>query len=287
MRTLQAAQLSIQLIGAAAGQSPPTQRPAPPRTPPLSIAIERRFAIAAHLRVGDTLSLSLPGAVRNSPAIVSAVYEPAPDPSTIMRRDFHVHFHLAELAALLGEPDRVDRIGVVLHAGTDPAHVAAELNHTAFGYDLFPSAQIAAQSSTTFVVVSSFHRAIALISILASTVFLLCLMMLKIEARRRDVAVLRFIGISRRTVFLSLQLEATVVALTGSLLGAMIAAVASAIINAYYRRAFDTALIFSELTPGTIFLAVGLAIALGLIVGAITAWRLVRLPPLELWSRAA
>jgi putative ABC transport system permease protein len=286
MKTILAGLLSIHLIGAAAAQSPATQRPMP-QPPRLAIAIERRFAAAARISVGDTVSISLPGASERSPAIVTAVYEPAPDPSTIMRRDFHVQFHLAELASLLGEPDRVDRIGVVLHPGADPARIAEELNRTAFGYDLFPSAQIAAQSSTTFVVVSRFHHAIALISILASTVFLLCLMMLKIEARRRDVAILRFTGISRRTIFLSLQLEATVIALAGSLLGAMIAAVASAIINAYYRHAFETSLIFSELTAGTIFLAVGLAIALGLVVGAVTAWRLVRLSPTELWSRAA
>ncbi|HEY3934516.1 MAG TPA: ABC transporter permease [Gemmatimonadales bacterium] len=276
----------IALAGPVATRPLAGQRPAIDSGALLPVAIERRFAETARLRVGDSISISAPGASTRRRGIVAAIYEPAPDPSTIMRRDFHVQFHLSDLAALLDQPDRVDRIGVVLRSGTNPAAAAAILNRTAFGYDLFPSSVIASRSSTTFIVVSRFHRAIAFISILASTIFLLCLMVLKVEERRRDVALLRFIGISRRTVFLALQLEATVIALAGSATGAVIAAVASTLVNVYYRRVFETTLIFSELTRGTVLFAMGLSVILGLGVGALSAWRLVRVAPVELWSRA-
>ena len=253
----------------------------------LAIAIERRFAAAARLHVGDTVRLSTSTTPTAALARVAAIYEPQPDPATIMRRDYHVRLHLADLALLLGQPDRVDRIGVVLQPGIDPDSAAVRLNRSAFGYDLLPSRTIAAQSSTTFIVVSRFHRAIAIISVLASAVFLLCLMLLKVEERRRDVAVLRFTGISRRTVFLALALEAAIVALCGSVLGTGIAALASAAVNSYYQRAFDTALIFSEYTARTVLFAVGLSVVLGLAAGALAAWRLVRTPPVEGWSRAA
>lgn len=255
--------------------------------PVVPIAVERRFAEAAHLSVGDTLHVTSSPAIAGSPARVVAIYDPAPDPATIMRRDFHVRLHLPDLATLLGQPDRVDRLGIVLQPGVDPDSAAARLNLTAFGYDVFPSHTIASQSSMTFVVVSRFHRAIAIISILASTVFLLCLMLLKVEERRRDVAVLRFTGISRRTVFLSLVLEAAVVAVVGSIVGAAIAAIASVAVNAFYQRAFDTALIFSQYRAGTVLFAMALSLVLGLGAGAIAAWRMVRLSPLELWGRAA
>jgi putative ABC transport system permease protein len=252
----------------------------------LSIAIERRFAAAARLRVGDTVRLSSSAISSARLARIVAIYEPQPDPSTIMRRDYHVRLHLADLALLLGQPDRVDRIGVALVPGIDPDSAASRLNRTAFGYDVFPSRTIAAQSSTTFIVVSRFHRAIAVISVLASTVFLLCLMLLKVDERRRDVAVLRFNGISRRTVWLALALEAGLVALCGSVLGAGVAAAASAAVNTYYRHAFDSALIFSEFTAPTVLFAVGLSVILGLGAGALAAWRLVRTAPVTLWSRA-
>jgi putative ABC transport system permease protein len=252
----------------------------------IPIAVERRFAEAARVGVGDTISISTPGSASH-PATVVAIYEPHADPATIMRRDYYVRMHLGDLAALLGQPDRVDRIGVAVQPGTNIDSVASRLNAGAFGFDVYASREIATRTSTTFKVVSRFHRAIAIISILASTVFLLCLMLLKVESRRRDVAVLRFTGISRRTIFVSLVLEAGVIALIGSLLGVALAAGSSRVVNLYYQRAFETPLIFSLLTLDTVLLAVGLSVVLGIGAGMLAAWRLVKLPPVELWSRAA
>jgi putative ABC transport system permease protein len=203
----------------------------------LEIAVERRFATDAKLRVGDTVWVA-PG------------------------------------------------FGVSLAAGVDPDSAAERLNRVAFGYQVYPSRDIASQSSTTFLVVSRFHRAIAIISILASAIFLLCLMVLKVEERRLDVAVLRFTGISRRTVFRSLLLEAMVIAVVGAMIGTGLAALASAVVNWYYQRSFATALIFSLLQWRTILFAIVLSIVLGLGAGALAAWRLVRTPPLALWRRA-
>jgi ABC-type lipoprotein release transport system permease subunit len=41
------------------------------------------------------------------------------------------------------------------------------------------------------------------------------------------------------------------------------------------------------LTAGTLFFAVGLSVVLGVVAGSLAAWRMVRIPPVELWSRAA
>ncbi|MEO5799604.1 MAG: FtsX-like permease family protein [Gemmatimonadales bacterium] len=260
--------------------------PLPLRAQLLEIAVERRFADDAKVHIGDTVWIAASADAPEHAARVVAVTEPAADPATIMRRDYRVRLHLPDLAAILGQPDRVDRFGVGLEPGVDPDSAAERLNRVAFGYQVFRSSEIASQSSTTFLVVSRFHRAIAIISILASAVFLLCLMVLKVEERRLDVAVLRFTGISRRTVFRSLLLEAMVVAVAGALLGTGIAAVASAIVNWYYQRTFSTALIFSLLQWRTILFAVVLSIVLGLGAGSLAAWRLVRTPPLTLWRRA-
>ena len=252
----------------------------------LDVAVERRFAEVAGIKVGDTVHVA-PGAdAPERPARIVAIIEPAADPATIMRRDYRVRLHLADLADILGQPDRVDRVAVALEAGVDPDSAAARLNLAAFGYEVFPSRVIASQSSTTFLVVSRFHRAIAIISVLASAIFLLCLMVLKVEERRLDVAVLRFTGISRRTVFRSLMLEAMIIAVVGALAGVLLAAVASTIVNAYYQRTFSTSLIFSLLQWRTILFAVALSIALGLGAGALAAWRMVRTAPLTLWRRA-
>jgi len=250
------------------------------------IAVQRSTALTLGLRVGDTVRLGTAPDSLIRRAVVTAIYEPRPDPAEITRRSEGVRLHLPDLAGLLGAPDRVDRFGVALHAGVAADGAAAALNGNAFGFRAYPSAEIAGQSSQTFLVVSRFHRAIAVITIVASAVFLLCIMLLKVEERRLDAAVMRFVGVRRRTIFGALVLEAAVVAVVGAVLGAGIAFVAGALTNAYYQRFFATDLIFSLITPRIVLFGVTLSLVLGLAAGAAAAWRLVRTPPLVLWGRA-
>ncbi len=250
-----------------------------------AIAVERRLAAQLGLSVGDTVRLGpTPDSVRLA-ATVAAVFEPRPDPAEIARPNRRIRMHLPDLAALLGAPDRVDRFGVALRPGVRPDSAAAILDRSAFGYQAFSSRAIASGSSQTFRVVSRFHRAIAVISIVASAVFLLCIMLLKVEERRLDAAVMRFVGVRRRTIFGALVLEAALVAVVGSAVGAVLAVVAGAATNAYYRRFFDTALTFSIITPRIVAFSVALSLALGLLAGAAAAARLVRTRPMVLWGR--
>ena len=252
----------------------------------VDLALERSTAQRLGLGVGDTVRLGTAPDSLLRLGVVRAIYRPRPDPAEIARRALQARFHLPDLADLLGAPDRVDRFGLALAPGISPDSAAAELNRSAFGFRSYPSAEIASESSQTFKVVSRFHRAIAVITIVASAVFLLCVMLLKVEERRLDAAVMRFVGVRRRTIFYALLLEAAVLALAGSVLGIGIAFVAGAVTNAYYRRFFDTQLIFSVITPRIVGLGVGLSLVLGLAAGAIAAARLVRTRPMVLWGRA-
>jgi putative ABC transport system permease protein len=249
------------------------------------IAVERRMAAGLGLRVGDTLRLGVAPDALERLVRVAAIYEPAADPATVLRRELRLRMHLPDLAALLGHPDRVDRFGVALLPGASADSAARAFNQAAFGYRAHPSSRIASESSQTFRVVSRFHRAIAVITIVASAIFLLCIMLLKVEERRMDAAVMRFVGIRRRTIFLALLLEAAVVAVLGSVLGVAIAWVSSAATNLYYQRFFDTRLVFSLLTPDIVRFSVLLSLVLGLAAGALAAWRLVRTKPMALWGR--
>ncbi|HYC33415.1 MAG TPA: FtsX-like permease family protein [Gemmatimonadales bacterium] len=250
------------------------------------VAVPTATAEALGLRVGDTVRIgAAPDSLRRL-AVVSAIYEPRPDPAEITRRAYGLRLHLPDLAALLGAPDRVDRFGVALRRGVTADSAAALLNAGAFGFRAYPSDSIASGSSQTFLVVSRFHRAIAVITIVASAVFLLCIMLLKVEERRMDAAVMRFVGVRRRTIFGALLLEAAVLAVAGAVLGAGIAYVASAITNAYYQRFFRTDLVFSLITVRILLFGVSLSLLLGLVAGAAAAWRLVRTRPMVLWGRA-
>ena len=250
-----------------------------------AIAVERRVAEDLSLRVGDTIRLGTAPDSMRTLATVGAVFEPRPDPAQVSRPEQYVRLHLPDLAALLGAPDRVDRFGVGLVPGVLVDSAVTALERNAFGYEAYDSHAVAAGSSQTFLVVSRFHRAIAVITIVASAVFLLCIMLLKVEERRMDAAVMRFVGVRRRTIFGALLLEAALVAVAGSLVGTGLAFVAGAATNAYYRRFFDTVLTFSLITPDIVLFSVALSLALGLAAGAAAAWRLVHTRPMVLWGR--
>jgi putative ABC transport system permease protein len=251
----------------------------------VGVAVERQLARELELSIGDTVRLGTSlDSVTNS-AVVAAIYEPRPDPAEIAKRERHIRLHLPDLAALLGAPDRVDRFGIGLRRGVSPDSAAILLNRSAFGYRVHVSTHLASESSQTFLVVSRFHRAIAVITIVASAVFLLCIMLLKVEERRLDAAVMRFIGVRRRTIFGALLLEAAFVAILGSVAGTALSYLASAATNAYYQKFFDTRLIFSAITREIVLFSIALSLILGLMAGMLAAWRLVRTPPLVLWGR--
>jgi putative ABC transport system permease protein len=249
------------------------------------VAIERQLAQELGLSIGDTLRLGPTPDSAKTLVMVSAVYEPRPDPAEIAKRERHLRMHLPDLAGLLGAPDRVDRFGLGIVPGVSPDTAVAWLNQGAFGYRAYTSSAIASESSQTFTVVSRFHRAIAVITIVAGAVFLLCIMLLKVEERRLDAAVMRFVGVRRRTVFLALLLEAALIAAVGSVVGTGLAYVAGAVTNTYYRHFFDTSLTFSLITSGIVLFSIVLALSLGAFAGALAAWRLVHTHPLVLWGR--
>jgi putative ABC transport system permease protein len=249
------------------------------------IAVERSLAERLDLNLGDTVRFgSAPDSMVRL-AIVRAIYEPRPDPAEIAKGEGHIRMHLPDLAAMLGAADRVDRFGVGLEPGVPADSAVAMLNRLAYGYQAYSSRTIATESSQTFVVVSRFHRAIAVITIVASAVFLLCIMLLKVEERRMDAAVMRFVGVRARTIFAALLLEAALIATAGSALGIVLAWIAGIVTNAYYQRFFDTALIFSRITPEIVLFGVALSLALGILAGGAAAWRLVRTRPMVLWGR--
>ncbi len=183
-----------------------------------------------------------------------------------------------------GIGDRVDRFAVAVAPGATDRALDA-INARSFGFRAHRSRDVAAQSSRTFAVVSRFNRAIGVITIVASAIFLLCIMLLKVEERRRDVAALRLLGISRRTVTAAVVLEASCIALLGSAAGVAFGYVSGAIINWHYRGVYRTPLAFSIVTPQTVAFSVVLSLVLGIGAGFLAARRLTGVPPLSLFGR--
>lgn len=262
------------------------QAGAPGAGPLPGLLVDRRLAEAGTLAVGDTVRVrALAGAEAERSFVIEGIFERAADPSRISRNEYEVRFHLPDLEALLPVADRVDRFAVALAPGASPDSAARWIESLTYGTSAYGSRELAEEASTTFAVISRFHRAIGVVTVLASGIFLLCVMIIRVDERRRDVGVLRLIGISRRTVFRAVVLEAVGIAAVGSLAGVALGAVISWGVNLHYARVYDTTLRFALLTPRILLLAGVLGLVLGVAAGGLAALRVVRVPPERLGER--
>ena len=254
--------------------------------PAPGMLVERRLAEAIPLAVGDTVRVrALAGSAQPRPFVVAGVFEREADPNRIARNDYEVRLHLPDLEALLPTHDRVDRFAIVLAPGARADPAARWIESVAFGTRAYGSAALAEETSATFRVVSRFHDAIGIVTILASAIFLLCVMVIRVDERKRDMGTLRLIGVSRGTVFRAVVLEAIGIAVVGSVAGAGLGVVVTRIVNAHYARVYDTTLRFALVTPRIVLIAALLGLALGTIAGVLAAWRLVRVAPQKLGER--
>lgn len=270
---------------------------------PRTIAIDESLAAEAHLKVGDRVTVSArpgaddfavvtatrrgyaPSVAAAETVVIGAIVRRGADPSEVARGDFLLRMHLDQLQRISGYADRVDRFAIATKPSTDVAQTVDRINHVAFGFRAYRSRDIAVETSRTFQVVSRFHRAIGVITIVASSVFLLCIMVLKVDERRRDIAALRLMGISRSSVVQSIIIEAALVAVLGSVLGVAIGWAGSLFVNWHYQALYRTPLEFSIITPPIVALAVSLSLLLGIGAGVLASLRLVRTPPLVLFGR--
>ncbi len=270
---------------------------------PRTVAIDESFAARANLKVGDRVTVSsrpgaddfavmtatrtgyAPIAAAPETVLIAAIVRRGADPSEVARGDFLLRMHLDQLQQVSGYGDRVDRFAIATKPSANIGQTVNRINHVAFGFRAYRSRDIAVETSRTFQVVSRFHRAIGVITIVASSVFLLCIIVLKVEERRRDIAALRLMGISRWSVVQSIIIEAALVAVLGSVLGVALGWAASLFVNWHYQALYRTPLAFSMVTPPIVALAVSLSLLLGIGAGILASLRLVRTPPLVLFGR--
>jgi putative ABC transport system permease protein len=251
-----------------------------------TIALDARMGSDLGVRLGDTVQVSaMPGDSAAERAVVGALVARRADPSEIARSEYRARMHLDQLQRIIGYGDRVDRFAIRSAGDQARTSLLGVINNAAFGFRAWPSAEIAVRTSRTFQVVRRFHRAIGVITIVASAAFLLCILLLKIDERRRDVAALRMMGISAQTIVRSVVLEAGIIALLGSLAGVVFGVVIARLVNWHFQGVHRTTLSFTLVTTDTVLFACGLSVVLGVVAGWVAARRLVGVPALTLLGR--
>jgi putative ABC transport system permease protein len=256
-----------------------------------SVLISRQLAETEHLRIGDMVRLSptADGAVVQR-FRVAGIYEPTPDPARLGAVIREVQFHLPDLLKLTrqaGTPagsEYVQRINVALVNPDEATQFSREVQARMPGVQAQPASG-AAESTGPFIVLRRFHLAIAIVTIVASTVFLLALTIMLVDERRAAVGVLRLIGLPSHRIIFQLFLEGVLIATVGSLFGLLLSLASEGLINRFFQWRYDTALVFVHVTPQVAATCVAIAVPLGVSATVVASWALLRRNGLRLARR--
>ena len=258
-----------------------------------TVLITRQLATAEGLKVGDTVALAAKAdgsAARRFR--VAGIYEPVPDPMRLAVKRLEARLHLPDLLALTANPsdplstESVTAINVAL---TDPAGAAAFARDVAAS---IPIPQLTARpaqggegTARLFVVLDRFHFSIAVVTVVASTVFLLALMVMLVDERRESVGILRLIGLRKGRILLQIFAEGLLIAVAGALFGIVFATALQGAVNVFFQWRYDTALVFVRITPQIALRCVLLSVPLGVLASLVSSWTLLRSNVLDLARR--
>jgi putative ABC transport system permease protein len=258
---------------------------------PPQVLVSRQLAESEGLEVGHVVSLSREA--NGAPAQqfrIAGIYEPVPDPSRLGRVPREVRLHLPDLLALTREPggvagtEHVEALNIALEDPQDVHAFVRDVNARIPGVVAQPATS-AAESTAPFKVIERFHLAIALVTILSATVFLLALTIMLVDERRETVGVLRLIGLPVRRILVQIFLEGVLIASVGGLFGLVLAKASEDLINAFFQWRYDTALVFVRVTSNVAALCLAIAVPLGAVATVAASWALLRRGALRLARR--
>jgi len=250
-------------------------------SPAPDILVSRQLLESQQLQIGDVVSLSSDTSGANPRSFrIAGQYEPTPDPMRLGAVRLEVRMHLPDVVGLTAQSDpldaeSVDAINVVL-ANDDEARGTVRRLMTAVPGTVAERTGNDERRAAPFVVLERFHLAIAIVTVIASSVFLLALMLMLVEERRATVGMLRLIGFRRSRILQHVLAEGVVIAITGALFGVVLSVVLEGGINRFFQWRYDTALVFVHITPGVALRSVTVAVPLGVAAIFASSWSLLR-----------
>lgn len=275
------AQFFVFFVATAHAQDPPSISEIRRDLATPEILVSRQLAEARQLRVGSLVRFAADPSGANAREFrVAGIYEPVADPMRINSPRREARFHLPDLLAMIADPqdplsmETIDAINVAL---VDPAEArvfAREVASRVPGIAAWPARE--ASEAGPFVVLERFHLAIALVTVMASTVFLLALTVMLVDERRETVGILRLIGLTSRRILVQIFVEGLIIAAAGSLLGLALAVASQDLINRFFQWRYDTALVFVRVTPEVAWRCLAIAVPLGALASVAASWALLR-----------
>ncbi len=124
-------------------------------------------------------------------------------------------------------------------------------------------------------ILTIFLGAIAGISLLVGGIGIMNIMLVSVTERTHEVGIRKSVGATRRDILIQFLLEAIVLSFVGGVLGILLGITGASLISNLSDQ------LTTQVTPGVVLLAVGVASAIGLIFGTYPALRAARLNPID------
>jgi ABC-type lipoprotein release transport system permease subunit len=255
-----------------------------------TVLISRQLAETEGLSVGSVITLATDEAGSRARQFrVRGIYEPTPNPARLGSVILETRMHLPDLLDMTRPDDvpagaeTISAINIKLKNPSESQQFAREV--TARSPGAFATPTVGARGVGPFLVLERFHFAIAAVTIVAATVFLLALTVMLVDERRQTVGVLRLIGLPVRRILLQVLVEGLLVAGVGALFGLVMAVLSQRLINAFFQWRYDTFLVFVRITPDVAATCVAIAVPLGAMATVAASWAMLRRNGLRLARR--
>ena len=256
---------------------------------PPGILMSRQLLESQRLSVGDVVSLSARADGQQPRRFrIAGSYEPTPDPMRLGAVRHEVHLHLPDLLTMTadaGDPLDLDAVDSINVAVADSGAIDAVGRNLANRLPGVSVQRAGGGRAQPFVVLERFHFAIAIVTVIASSIFLLALMLMIIDERRAVVGILRLIGFRRRRILLHVLAEGAVIALAGAFFGVLLSAIFQDAINRFFQWRYDTALVFVRITPAIALRSVAMSVPLGVLATVVASWTILRRDALAVTRR--
>ncbi len=273
---LSSAIAAVLCAGVSSFAPPATRRDGVP-----AMLVSRQLRESQKLSIGDVVSLSSePSGAHPRQFRIAGEYEPIPDPMRLGAVRHEVRLHLPDLIEMTANPadplaaESVDALNVALPTPADAASWARETAARSPGLVLRSTAND--DRAGPFIVLERFHLAIAIVTVIASSIFLLALMLMLVDERRETVGILRLLGVRRRRILLHVLAEGLVIAAAGAALGVVLSVAFEGGINRFFQWRYDTALVFVRITPAIALRSIVIAVPLGVLATLASSWTLLR-----------
>jgi putative ABC transport system permease protein len=142
-------------------------------------------------------------------------------------------------------------------------------------FSILTQADIASVLGSLTTVLTAFLGLISAVSLLVGGIGIMNIMLVSISERTKEIGIRKSVGAKRRHILLQFLIEAMVLSLIGGLIGILIG-VTGAVMASNRMEGLAT-----RVSTGTILLATGFSIAVGLFFGIYPAMRAARLDPIE------